>query len=281
MSRKRSTDEIAKESSKRPKFAGANQDVFDETADFIYRDNSFCLELLASQHQALFLRPTQMGKTSLLTLANVLYNKNDRQEPKVAFRPPDAKSMFVLSIDFLEVAGDARTLDGNFGEWMKQNVEDFLTLNPELRVHYEEPTACTKYLLAVAQAVSRYGLSINEKQSLLVLVDEYDKPVRELLIDFIGEGNDSRWQDAKTKINNYRGFFTSCKTITGSGFKKKNQGLQQAKVWVTGVLPIALKKVISDFNPEVFAFRPEFDNVIGLLDSDVNDMLQKVNRFFL
>lgn len=285
MSRKRSGDEVVNKS-RRPKFAGANQDVFDEMADFVYRDNSFCLEKLASQHQALFLRPTQMGKTSLLTLANVIYNKNDSQELTVAFQPHDAKSMFVLSIDFLEVAGagDAQTVDGEVRECVKSSVNDFLTLNPELQKHYDEPTgapSCDKYIVAAAKAVSAYGLSkeVNERQSFLVLVDEYDKPVRELLLDFIGEGDGSRWRGAKADLKNYRAFFTSCKIIAAGGFKKKNQGLQQAKVWVTGVLPIALK-LISDFNPEVFTFRPIFADAIGLLDEDVDRMLDAVDGYF-
>lgn len=228
-----------------------------------------------------------MGKTSLLTLANVMYNKNDSQNLDVAFWPPDAKSMFVLSIDFLEVAlfGDAQTVDNYVRKCVKNSIADFLNLNPELQDHYEEPTAGATagfFLVAAAKAVSTYVRSsrVKERQSLLILIDEYDRPVCELLLDFIGEGGESRrWERAKAKLVNYRSFFSSCKNITSSSFKKKKPGLLQAKVWVTGVLPIALK-LISDFNPELFTFRPDFADAIGLLDNDVDCMLDAVDRYF-
>lgn len=286
MSRKRSGDQGTNSKAQKPRFAGANHNVFEEDADFVFRDNSPCLEQLSEQVQVLFLRPTQMGKTSLLTLADMMYNKRSTQCPAVEFQPPDARSMFVLSVDFLRVdaVGDASAVDDSVKGCVVNAVNIFLQNYPELQDHYKEPmtgAGAGTYLEAAAEAVANYGLSDSAKgkQSLLVLIDEYDKPVRDLLIGFLGKGEEARWEQAKEMLANYRSFFKSCKAITGSRFVRDHTGLRQGKVWVTGVLPIALK-VISDFNPEVFTFRPEFDDAIGLLDADVDDMLEKVDGFF-
>lgn len=119
--------------SRRPKFAGANQYVF--SGGFERRDTSVCLEQLAYHDQAIFLGPTQMGKTSLLTLANALYDKNDPEEVDVAFKPRDTKSMYVLSFDILQVpmAVDAETLDANVKEYIRKTVMRFIDMYPELK----------------------------------------------------------------------------------------------------------------------------------------------------
>ena len=175
----------------KPKFAGASHNVFDASANFVFRDNSSCLVELSSSNQALFLRPTQMGKTSLLTLANMIYNKKNtiQLHPAVQFQPPDAKSMFVLGIDFLRVDtttavgndDDARVVDVGVRNCVASSVNNFLLNYPELRDHYREPRDTDAdagvYLEAAAEAVANYGLSesVREKQSLLVLVDEYER----------------------------------------------------------------------------------------------------------
>lgn len=281
MDRKRSGEgDINNKQPQRPKFAGPGQNVFDLTENFVHRDNSACLAELSMHNQALFLRPTQMGKTNLLQLADMVYDKKNSQSLHVAL-PHDARSMFVLTLDFLYV-DSVEDVDQGVRDCVKASVQGFLAYNPELKEHYKEPqtgAGAGAYLLAVAEAVSTYGISQDEGQSLLVLVDEYDKPVRDLLLGFIGEGEEARWETAKETLKNYRGFFSACKGISGGHFRKIFPGLLAGKVWVAGVLPIALK-LISDFNPALLTFSLAFDDAIGLLDGDVDRMLEEVDGFF-
>lgn len=71
----------------------------------------------------------------------------------------------------------------------------------------------------MARAASDFGIKTKKQQSLLVLVDEYDKPIRELWIGFIGKDEEQRWEDIKTDMPNYRSFFCACKHIV----EKKDQ----------------------------------------------------------
>ena len=103
MDRRRSGEgDINNKQPQRPKFAGPGQNVFDPTENFVHRDNSAYLAELSMHNQALFLRPTQMGKTNLLQLADMVYDKKNDQSLHLAL-PHDARSMFVLTLDFLSV----------------------------------------------------------------------------------------------------------------------------------------------------------------------------------
>lgn len=266
--------------------------LFPEASDypfndkFVFRDNSMFLRGLGTQ--ALFLRPTQMGKSSFFALANRLYNKklDPAQRPQVQFlsNVANTNTMYVFDLDFLLVGGNTlEAIDASIKRRVQQGVAEFVNQNKEIHPFYLEPheeALCGEYLERLAIAVADYGSSTAEsKQSLLVLVDEYDKPVREILVDLIGTGDDSRWETVKTALANYRSFFSSCKAVTSPSFLNRTAGMAKVCVWVTGVLPIALR-LISDFTPENHTFRPQFAAAFGLCDSDVDSMLDKVHQSF-
>ena len=189
---KRSSAEMSAPSQPSIKFPGVSDNPFD--GSFLFRDNSVSLAELGKQ--VLFLRPTQLGKSSLLALAFQLYDKrfqNNETRPHVKFIPEDANQRFVFLVNFLGVSGvDAETVDKSVENVVEEAVADFLDSNKELRGYYKDPSAnCSArdHVKALAKAVSEYGKGIGKNQSLLVLVDEYDKPARELLMEYIGKAS--------------------------------------------------------------------------------------------
>jgi hypothetical protein len=87
---------------------------------------------------------------------------------------------------------------------------------------------------------------------LFVLVDEYDQPMREILLEMLAsetrprEDNVLGMEDRlKNAYPEYTGFFKACKTISSI--------LPGTKTWLIGITPLALP-LLSGFQPEVLTF---------------------------
>jgi hypothetical protein len=72
------------------------------TDDKVYRDNSRFVEPFIAKHALLFTRPPQLGKTTLLSLADMLLNKTKQAPDGIEYTPPEGvrNAWYVLRIDF-------------------------------------------------------------------------------------------------------------------------------------------------------------------------------------
>ena len=154
----------------RPRFPRAAQlaDIFNQT-DLIVRDNT---EYLAKMRKtSLFTRPTQLGKSTLLSLAEMVYSKRKIAPPHVARTVPNEQrnAGYVIRFDFLEVVWswmddlswqeNLKRIDSAFSRRIKRNVANFLNLNPELKEFYTEPASdgqAGEHLLELSTAVVNY-----------------------------------------------------------------------------------------------------------------------------
>lgn len=122
------------------------------------------------------------------------------------------------------------------------------------------------------ELVTRIRCENNGKPKLLVLVDEYDKPVREVLLNLIAtdHGDDEALRrEVKEAYSHYISFFDTCKTALAD---------IDMNVWVTGITPIGLS-LISGFNPDDLTFEPSMADVVGLLRENVSGMLDAVDQY--
>ena len=164
-----------------------------------------------------------------------------------------------------------KSIDLAFFEYIKWQISDFLDYHQELQHYfkpYETGGTAGDYLNFLSNAVIKFSKINQTNEFLVVLVDEYDEPLRNTLM-FLLEQIDQF--DEKTVIDfcpHYMSFFKSCKTV--------GQALPENKVWVTGVLPIALD-LISGFKPENLTFDENLLNAVGLRDQDVDKMLRLVH----
>lgn len=271
---------------KRPRFPRVtNQaDIYQEmnSGTMIVRDNTNYLAELSKL--TLFTRPTQLGKTTFLALGELVYSKTETAPTNIAIGIPESQRNkgYAIQFDFLKVhttdsIGDVgwkaylKAIDLAFFEYIKWQISDFLDYHQELQPYfkpYETGGTAGDYLNFLSNAVFKFSKINHTNEFLVVLVDEYDEPLRNTLM-FLLEQIDQF--DRSTVIDfcpHYVSFFRACKTV--------GQALPENKVWVTGVLPIALD-LISGFKPENLTFDENLLNAVGLRDQDVDKMLQLVH----
>ena len=264
---------------KRPRFPEASQlaEIFDEDSGLVVRDNT---EYLANMKKlSVFTRPTQLGKSTLLSLAEMVYSKKKTAPPEVAKNIPaqERNAAYVVQFDFLNVdittnnswQEDLRRIDSSLFHYIKHTVEMFVTIiNKELERYFVSPHATASagvYLRHLAEAVAAYSATNGTDEFLVVLVDEFDRPLRDTLFRMLNQFEKNNVMD---QCPHYRSFFSACKVV---GQKQKSN-----KVWVTGVLPIALD-LICDFKPVTVTFSEDMLDAVGLRDDDVDKMLREVH----
>lgn len=243
----------------------------------VVRDNTDALNFFSKL--TLFTRPTQLGKSTLLALAELVYSKKQKAPDNIATNvPPDRRNAgFVIRFDFLNVLygnttqswqKDLKNIDAALCKYVKECFSEFIKKHGELREHLPEQEAAPlagDYVRWLTMAVEAYAEQNQSTEFLMVLVDEYDKPIRETLFQLLN-------QFSKTNVvghcKNYVSFFKACKVVGQS--KLKNT------VWVTGVLPLALD-LISEFKPQNMTFDAELLDSLGLREEDVDKMLDLVD----
>lgn len=264
---------------KRP-FPEATQlaDIFKDDSDLTVRDNTGYLANMAKT--TLFTRPTQMGKTTLLSVAEMVYSKKSTTPLKAAaidIPETQRNAAYVVKFDFLRVSitynsnwrDELRANDASLLRYIKYTVLNFVTRNDELKKYFMTPESgalAGEYLTNLAEAVEGYAEASATGTFLVVLVDEFDRPLRDTLLRILD--NEFQQVEIKNHCPNYRNFFSSCKAA--------GQSQQLNRVLVTGVLPILLD-LISEFKPTILTFKDDMADAVGLRDEDVDRMLDRVN----
>jgi hypothetical protein len=249
-----------------------------------HRDNSKFLEKLVEYRSLVFARPMQLGKTTLFSLAELLFSKSSTAPAGLAYDPPMKNTWYVLRVDFGDVNASqdetetwediARKYDTSALETIRYSIEAFLQTYEEVRnkVNMDDFRS-----LDGINLLRRLCLAIqacDKTATLLVLVDEYDQPVREVVLAMLENRDGAPYEQIEQKMKkaypNYTGFFKACKVMAGL--------LPSSKTWLTGITPIALN-VLSWFNPEVLTFNENMADMVGLMDEDVDRMLDRVHAF--
>jgi hypothetical protein len=261
-----------------PKFLKVHQyanEIYD--INVVHRDNSSFLSVLHDNNAAIFLRPMQLGKhLSLLWLSSYLeYDWLESTDPKI-----QKNASYVLRIDF----GRVEVVDYNT-DWVAEcasydeSVREIVLCAVECLIREHDLGELTNEtgapLMAgalVRKLVAKIRTKKGKHSKLLVLVDEYDKPVREVLLDLMitqGLSFSDLQKKLKQKYRNYIGFFDSCKSAYAE---------IDLKVWVTGITPIGLYS-LSSFKPEDFTFQSSMADAVGLLDADITRMMDAVDNY--
>eukprot|EP00977_Amphora_coffeiformis_P012552 scaffold3127_cov117-Amphora_coffeaeformis.AAC.1 len=218
-----------------------------------------------------------MGKSTLHRLAEIVYDKKKIAPPNVATGIPDSErnTGYVIRFDFLafDVAladrgweAEMREIDSYLSLYIKESVEEFVHRRKELQPHFKASDAkAGAHLRKLVDAVKTYSEFNKTEEFLVVLVDEYDRPLRETLFRLLAETDG----DTKSEVTAH------CRNYTHAKYVGQASSLN--KVLVTGVLPIVMD-VISEFNPQNMTFEPEMLDSVGLADADVDYMLECVHE---
>jgi hypothetical protein len=124
------------------------------------------------------------------------------------------------------------------------------------------------YVLAQSIATATVG---GPKPTLLVLVDEYDKPIRDVLFGLIDSNSNTPAlrTTLQQKYHHYVNFFDNCKSLRSLEVN--------IKTWVTGISPVGLS-LITGFKYEDLTYTESMADAVGLLDADVDRMLDVVHQ---
>jgi hypothetical protein len=285
MTSRQATSAPAGEAPRRPKFPRVHQyasKIYSES--MMYRDNSRFLSILQESSAAIFLRPMQLGKTSLFTLANLVFGKGEQAPDVLEYDWLEStgqtlNSSYVLRVDFGGVQADmyddwqagCASYDESVRAIVQHAVERLLD-DHGLGALTNDTGDPLKAGNLVCMLVARIA-KIDKSAKLLVLVDEYDKPVREVLLDLMctpgGVAHSDLLQQLKQKYRNYIGFFDNCKVAYAQ---------IDLKVWVTGITPIGLG-ILSSFSPTDLTFDMDMADAVGFLDADITRMMDAVEKF--
>jgi hypothetical protein len=275
-----------------------------ETADKVYtkekdyRDNSRFVETFIENGNALlFTRPPQLGKTTLLSLADMLLSKAEKAPRGIAYTPPEGvrNAWYVLWIDFggidcysggSDVArvgweSTAAYMDEKVNAHIQFCIRSFLDRHVDIKtilLNEISPLKVNDFpagelLGELAQSITAATTvgGVGPKPTLLVLVDEYDKPIHDVLFGLLDTNPDTPALRATLQQNfdHYVNFFDNCKSLRSLKV--------DIKTWVTGISPVGLSLIIG-FQYEDLTFDESMANAVGLLDADVDRMLDVVHQ---
>jgi hypothetical protein len=255
----------------------------------VYRDNSSFVETFINKNALLFTRPPQLGKTTLLSLADMLLNDTKQAPRGIAYTPPEGvrNAWYVLRIDFGGIASGAKATWEVMAEHMDKGVNMQIQYCINLFLDQDRHAGIKKIFYAkispgktmndysagdllniLAQSIATFNDGA-PKPTLLVLVDEYDKPIRDVLFGLIGSKTRTFRTTLQEKYHHYVNFFDNCKSLRSMEVN--------IKTWVTGITPVGLS-LITGFKYEDLTFKESMADAVGLLDADVDGMLDAVHQ---
>ena len=238
----------------------------------LYVDKTRFLRPLEDERFVFLIRPRRFGKSCWLSLLENYYDRNWASEFEQVFgsldigrEPTENRHSFVtLRFDFSAVHDAPETLEREFEDYCRLEIEEALERNPDLfpadavaRV-LDHPSASGK-LNALFREARRRGVR------LYLLIDEYDNFANTILAH---HGADA-YHELTHGSGFYRNFFAALKAGAG----RSGGGLE--RLFVTGVSPITLDDVTSGFNiGKNISLAPEFNAVLGFTEADVRGLLE-------
>jgi len=259
-----------------------------------YRDNSLFLETLFNNdsNALVFTRPMQLGKTTLLSLADELFsvNKNSDVDSELSYSPgeEDRNKWFVLRLDFSAISAGrtddesetwediGKRIDEETAHHIRENVLGLLAKNRQLRDAFKTVSLNLNVGRAkISRLVSALALAVELVDGrLLFLIDEYDLPIRNVLLRLMPLHSRKLYDRVKKNIRStFDEYFSFFRTV-----KVALEHLRHAKIFLTGITPVRILEM-DGLAAVPVTFDEDMADAVGLKEDDVHDMLVHVNRY--
>ena len=240
---------------------------------YFYVDKTTFLPLLesaeAGNRYILYLRPTRMGKSLLLSMLEYYYDLGRAEQFDDLFGglwihehpTPERSAYLVLSLDFSMVGSDGSPdgLSRSFVEAVRSRVIDLVRTYVD-RVPWLARLGEGIDRFQDAEAILAMLMSIVKASGhrLYVLIDEYDSFASALL----SADKEDPYSDVFARSECVRAFYRTLKSGTQSG--------AVARIFITGVAPILLDDLTSGFNIAAdMSFDHRLNTLTGFTRADV------------
>ncbi len=258
---------------KRILYGNANyEDIAYKNGYFV--DKTHYIEKLEMIENPVFLRPKRFGKSLFCRMLECYYNIKQQDQFEQLFGStyigqnptPFRNSFFVLHLDFspIDPTGTIEEIEESFNfrcnSRMRATVERYKGWFQD-RVKIEDFRVNASLMLtAILDTLNNPDLP-----RLYVIIDEYDNFANQL----VTTNKDQLYRELTAEDSFLKTFFKTLKEGRKSG--------AIAKIFITGVLPIAIDDLTSAFNIATFiTLHPKFENMMGFTQVEVDRLLDEI-----
>jgi len=231
--------------------------------DFYYIDKTKYIENLENMAPYLFfIRPRRFGKSLLLSMLAYYYDLKYKDRFQEVFKntyisehpTKEANSYHVLRFDFSAI--DSENPRDSMNSYCNKELEEFIR-NYDLNIDLKS----SSFISNLHNIISTFS---TDNKKIYLILDEYDNFINKILI--------SNQDDYKTYITDKEAIFKTFFTILKVGAGAENAPL--AKMFITGVSPMALFDVTSGYNiGSNISTNPIFNSMVGVTEEELRDMI--------
>ena len=229
-----------------------------------YVDKTMYLPLLENQPSNIFfIRPRRFGKSIFLSMLHAYYDCSKKEKFQTLFgdlwvgkHPTPLQGKYqILHLDFSYVGGSIEKLEENFNMYLRVKLDGFMRVYQEFyladfKEKFFKSDSATEKLALLQDETATKGIP------LYLIIDEYDNFTNTVLNE---QGENVYWA-----ITHADGFYRDV--------FKKFKGMFE-RIFITGVSPVTLDDVTSDFNIGWhISTKPEFNQMLGFSLEEVRKM---------
>ena len=248
-----------------------------------YVDKTSFIPLLeAAPYYLFFIRPRRFGKTLLLTMLDVYYDVNERENFDRLFgdtyigQHPTAErnSYLTITFNFAVVKPELKQVEASFEDYGNQVIKNFLSRyaayfdDDERQGILQRPTT-------ESQLRQIFFYAAEKELKVYLFIDEYDNFTNTILTT----AGQQAYHELTHGAGFYRHFFNMLKGATTGRMAGLN------RLFITGVSPVTMDDVTSGFNiGKNISLDLKFNELVGFTEADVATMLhyyQSVGLFRL
>ena len=236
-----------------------------------YVDKTIYIPAIEKTRYIFFVRPRRFGKSMFISMLSLYYDIKPHKPFEELFkgtwicdnRTEEQGKYMILYFDFSGIRQSTDDIQEAFYTYCGWEIEEFLLkykdiISDDLSTKVRETHDLSQKLVILASGVREIN------QNLYVLIDEYDNFTNTLM----SSGGQEKYKEITRQNGFFKDFFRKLKELSG----KDNPVI--IRLFMTGVSPITLDDVSSGYNIGTnLSMRPEFNNLLGFTDKDVNDML--------
>jgi hypothetical protein len=233
-------------------------------------------EIERSGRYLFFIRPRRFGKSLFISMMHYYYDVlykdrfKDLFEGTRIYENPtrERASYLVLSLNFSKVSLEHSKLKESFTEYVQTIVVDFILKYKPYLIGNEKYDYFSKQIEKDSTASdilnSLFTLCSGINKKLYVFIDEYDYFSNTILT--------ASREEAYVDLTHCDGFLHSFFNVLKAGTGGYEAPV--SRIFITGVLPIAMNNISSGFNIGMYISQySSFNNMLGFTQKDMEEMI--------